>query len=183
MFASASADIFAQAATIFDGKISSCESHRLVFAKAVGSPPRVLSHLASRSAPAPLFQQAVSCLTVLRRKHLSEEIPPPSSLKCAGGSMPTAEHKFLICAARNCTPLKPEQRTRCGAGHTGHRRMSWSSGCSTSRFFVNLFDFCYSLVVIPAVEQQDVAMLDGGYQGIMILRPIAIRGQQNAERF
>ena len=79
--------------------------------------------------------------------------------------------------------LKPEQRTRCGAGHTGHRRMSWSSGCSTSRFFVNLFDFCYSLVVIPAVEQQDVAMLDGGYQGIMILRPIAIRGQQNAERF
>src|SRR5262245_29490697 len=76
MFALASAHIFAQAATIFDGKISSSESHRLLFVKEVGSPPRVSSPRASRSALAPLFQRAVSCLRVSRRKHLSEEIPP-----------------------------------------------------------------------------------------------------------
>ena len=76
MFASASAHIFAQAATIFDGKISSSKSHRLLFAKAVGSPLPVSSHRASRSAPAPLFQQAASCLRVSRRRHLSAEIPP-----------------------------------------------------------------------------------------------------------
>src|SRR5439155_26309797 len=84
MFASASAHIFAQAATIFDGKISSCESHRLQSAKAVGSPPHVSSHRASRLALAPLFQQVVSCLRVSRRKHLCGETPPPRFLKSEG---------------------------------------------------------------------------------------------------
>src|SRR5436189_6484830 len=77
MFASASARIFAQAATIFDEKISSCRSHRLPFVKAVGSPPPVSSHPASRSALAPLFQQAASCLRASHRKRLCAEIPPP----------------------------------------------------------------------------------------------------------
>src|SRR5437773_12123862 len=76
MFASASARIFAQAATIFDEKISSCRSHRLLFVKAVGSPPRVSSHPASRSALAPLFQQAVPCLRASLRQCLYVEIPP-----------------------------------------------------------------------------------------------------------
>src|SRR5438034_3975940 len=76
MFASASAHIFAQAATIFDEKISSYESHRLLFVKAVGSPPPVSSHPASRSALAPLFQQAASCLRASHRKRLCAEIPP-----------------------------------------------------------------------------------------------------------
>src|SRR5207244_10340714 len=78
MFASASARIFAQAATIFDEKISSCRSHRLLFVKAVGSPPPVSSHRASRLGLAPLFQQAASCLRASLRKCLCAEIPPPS---------------------------------------------------------------------------------------------------------
>jgi len=57
MFASVSAHIFALAAMIFDGKISNCRLRRLRFVKAVGSPPPVLSHPASRSALAPSFQQ------------------------------------------------------------------------------------------------------------------------------
>src|SRR6266404_2391232 len=76
MFASASAHIFAQAATIFDGKISNFESHRLLFAKAFGSLPPVSSHRASRLGLAPLFQQAASCLRGSRRKRLCAEIPP-----------------------------------------------------------------------------------------------------------
>src|SRR5437870_9919491 len=81
MFASVSARIFAQAATIFDGKISNCRSHRLLFAKAVGSPLRVLSHPASRSALAPSFQPVASCLKTSRRKRLCVEIPPRWFLK------------------------------------------------------------------------------------------------------
>src|SRR5437870_12397544 len=76
MFASVSAHIFAQAATIFDGKISNCRSHRLPFAKAVGSPPRVSSRPASRLGPAPSFQQVASYLKTLRRKRLYAEILP-----------------------------------------------------------------------------------------------------------
>src|SRR6266480_3771924 len=79
MFASASAHIFAQAATIFDEKISNFKLRRSPFVKAVGSPPRVSSHLASRSALAPSFQQAASCLRASPRKHLCAEIPPPWS--------------------------------------------------------------------------------------------------------
>src|SRR5207249_12178087 len=75
MFASASARIFAQAATIFDEKISSCRSHQLPFVKAVGSPPPVSSHPASSSALAPLFRQAASCLRASHRQRLRAEIP------------------------------------------------------------------------------------------------------------
>src|SRR5207248_5890826 len=77
MFTSASSRIFAKAATIFDEKISSCRSHQLPFVKAVGSPPPVSSHPASRSALAPLFRQAASCLRASHRKRLCAEIPPP----------------------------------------------------------------------------------------------------------
>src|SRR5438034_6043247 len=40
------------------------------------------------------------------------------------------------------------------------------------RFFVELFDFCNSVVVIPAIEKEDVASAYGGDQGIVILREI-----------
>src|SRR6266567_4452854 len=76
MFASASTHIFAQAATIFDGKISNCRLHRLLFAKAFGSPPPVSSHRASRLGLAPLFQRAASYLKTSRRRRLCAEILP-----------------------------------------------------------------------------------------------------------
>jgi hypothetical protein len=69
--------IFAQAATIFDGKISNCGSRRLLFVKAVGSRPPASSHLVSRSALAASFQQAASCLRASLRKCLCAEIPLP----------------------------------------------------------------------------------------------------------
>src|SRR5205814_10328303 len=68
--------IFAQTAIISDEQISSCRSHRLLFVKVGGSPPPVSSHAASRSALAPLFQQAASCLRASHRKRLCAEIPP-----------------------------------------------------------------------------------------------------------
>jgi hypothetical protein len=43
-----------------------------------------------------------------------------------------------------------------------------------SRLFVELFDFANSLIVVPAIEKQDVAIPDRSYQGIVILRPIAL---------
>src|SRR4026208_2096525 len=76
MFASASAHIFAQAATIFDEKISSSESHRLLSAKAVGLPPPVSSPRASRLGLTPSCQQAASSSRASRRKHWCAEIPP-----------------------------------------------------------------------------------------------------------
>src|SRR4030095_16678707 len=110
MFASANARIFAQAATIFDGKISDCELHRLLSAKAVGSPPHVSSHRASRSALALLFQQAVSCLRVSRRKHLCAEILPPWFLKCER-KYPSSEMSDQKSEIRGPAPEISSQRT------------------------------------------------------------------------
>ena len=44
-----------------------------------------------------------------------------------------------------------------------------------SRFFVEFFDFPNSLIAVPAIEKQDVAIPDGVYQGIVILGPITVR--------
>src|SRR5882724_8108807 len=120
MFAAANAHIVAQAATIFDGKISDCESHRLLSAKAVGSPPHVSSHRASRLALAPLFQQAVSCLRVSHRKHLCAEIQPPWFLKCERRcqSSEVSDQKSEI---RRRTPEISSQRTDVqGRGMRSH---------------------------------------------------------------
>src|SRR5262249_21171389 len=52
-----------------------------------------------------------------------------------------------------------------------------------SRFFIEFFDFTDSLMVVPAVENENVTITNGSHESVVILRAIAIGGQQNAERF
>ena len=38
-------------------------------------------------------------------------------------------------------------------------------------------------MVVPAVENENVTITNGSHESVVIVRPIAIGGQQNAERF
>ena len=78
----------------------------------------------------------------------------------------------MIPAARQHQSLTEHRRLRNCGPIPDFRFLT-----SDSRFLIEFFDFTDSLMIVPAVENQNVTITNGSHESVVILGLIAIGGQ------